>query len=100
LAQKKKKAKKRVNHNRKEEANNGASAIPDENASGEAVRDILNRMFDGSAEELAKSLAESNQLTPQELARMKEIFGRPDARKGERTKSRTSKKTRAGAREL
>lgn len=82
MAQKKKKAKKKVNHNRKEEADNGASAIPDKNASSEAVRDILNRMFDGSAEELVKSLAESNQLTPQELARMKEIFGKQGARKG------------------
>jgi len=84
--QKKRNAKKRVNHNREEEAHNSASAIPDENASREAVRDILNRMFDGSAEELVKSLAESNQLTPQELARMKEIFGNPGARKGREDK--------------
>ncbi len=71
-----------MNHNRKEEANDRASAILDKNASSEAVRDILNRMFDGSAEELVRSLAESNQLTPQEQARMKEIFGKQGARKG------------------
>jgi predicted transcriptional regulator len=49
---------------------------PPESASREAVRDILNRLFDNSAEEIVKSLADSNQLTPEEMARMNEIFGK------------------------
>jgi predicted transcriptional regulator len=44
--------------------------------SREAVRDILNRLFDNSAKEIVKSLADSNQLTPEEMARMNEIFGK------------------------
>lgn len=52
------------------------SAAPPDHASREAVRAILNRLFDNSAEELVKSLADSNRLTPEETARMNEIFGR------------------------
>jgi predicted transcriptional regulator len=43
-------------------------------ASAAAMRDLLNRLFDGNAEEIVAQLAESNQLSPEELARMKEIF--------------------------
>ena len=51
-----------------------SSTAPPENGSREAVRDILNRLFGDSAESLVKSLADSNQLTPEEAARMNEIF--------------------------
>jgi predicted transcriptional regulator len=54
---------------------------PPDNASREAVRDILNRLFGRSAEKLVKSLADSNQLTPEEATRMKEIFGKRAKRK-------------------
>jgi len=54
---------------------------PPDNRSREAVRDILNRLFGRSAEKLVKSLADSNQLTPEEAARMKEIFGKRAKRK-------------------
>jgi predicted transcriptional regulator len=53
-----------------------SSTAPPGNGSREAVRDILNRLFGDSAESLVKSLADSNQLTPEEAARMNEIFGK------------------------
>jgi predicted transcriptional regulator len=58
-----------------------SSTAPPENGSREAVRDILNRLFGDSAESLVKSLADSNQLTPDEAARMNEIFGEQTKRK-------------------
>ncbi len=82
MRRKNKKPKKKLNrkpHIKTQEPEQAALAQADGN---QTIRDILNRMFEGSAEELVKSLAESNQLTPQELARMKEIFGKPGARKG------------------
>ena len=58
-----------------------SSAEPPQNGSHEAVRDILNRLFGDSAEKLVKTLADSNQLTPEEAARMNEIFGEPKKHK-------------------
>ena len=58
-----------------------SSTAPPQNGSHEAVRDILNRLFGDSAEKLVKTLADSNQLTPEEAARMNEIFGEPKKRK-------------------
>jgi hypothetical protein len=58
-----------------------SSTTPPENGSREAVRDILNRLFGDSAESLVKSLADSNQLTPEEKARMNEIFGKQAKRR-------------------
>jgi BlaI family transcriptional regulator, penicillinase repressor len=76
LAPKRKSSKPKVKHRSKKTHRTPTPEIPDGTASREAVRDILNRMFGGSAEELVQNLAESNQLTPQEMARMKEIFGK------------------------
>ena len=39
-------------------------------AAGQAVGDLVQRMFDGSAEDLVMSLVESRQLTPEKLARL------------------------------
>lgn len=88
MRRKNKKPKKKLNRKPNittQEPEQAALAQADGN---QTIRDILNRMFESSAEELVKSLAESNQLTPQELARMKEIFGKPDARKGRADKKR------------
>lgn len=47
------------------------------------IREILDRLFDGNAEEIVKTLADSGELTPPELARMKEVF-----RKSKRAKKK------------
>lgn len=39
-------------------------------ASGQAVGDLVQRMFDGSAESLVLSLVETRHLTPEKLARL------------------------------
>jgi BlaI family penicillinase repressor len=39
-------------------------------ASGQAVGDLVQRMFDGSAESLVLSLVEARHLTPEKLARL------------------------------
>jgi BlaI family penicillinase repressor len=39
----------------------------------EAVRDLLNGLFGGSAEDLVMSLIESRRLTPEKLARLTEL---------------------------
>ena len=39
-------------------------------ASGQAVGDLVQRMFDGSAENLVLSLVETRQLTPEKLAHL------------------------------
>ncbi|MGB0035237.1 MAG: hypothetical protein WBP79_07170 [Candidatus Acidiferrales bacterium] len=52
-------------------------AAPDEiqkQASAGAIREILSNMFGDAAEDLVKSLEETNQLTLEERLRMKEIF--------------------------
>lgn len=50
------------------------SPVADREASTRQIREILDRLFDGNAEEIVKSLADSGELTPEETARMKEVF--------------------------
>lgn len=38
------------------------------------IREILDQLFDGNAEAIVESLADSGELTPEEMARMKEVF--------------------------
>jgi predicted transcriptional regulator len=76
LRRKAKNTKKKVKRKSTAPVIRNVTATPPDHASREAVRDILNRLFDNSAEELVKSLADSNQLTPEEMGRMNEVFGR------------------------
>lgn len=50
--------------------------IADRGAATRQIREILDRLFDGNAEEIVKSLADSGELTPAETARMKEVFAK------------------------
>lgn len=50
--------------------------VSDRRAATRQVREILDRLFDGNAEEIVKSLADSGELTPEETARMKEVFAK------------------------
>ncbi|HEV2843282.1 MAG TPA: BlaI/MecI/CopY family transcriptional regulator [Thermoanaerobaculia bacterium] len=43
-------------------------------AAGQAVGDLLQRMFDGSAESLVLSLVETRHLTPEKLAELSELL--------------------------
>jgi predicted transcriptional regulator len=45
-------------------------------AAGQAVSDLVSRMFDGSAEGLVMSLVETRQLTPEKLAELSELLER------------------------
>ena len=49
-------------------------------ASGQAVGDLVQRMFDGSAESLVLSLVETRHLTPEKLARLTALFEGEDSR--------------------
>jgi predicted transcriptional regulator len=57
------------------------SNMADPAASRAAVRDILNQLFGGEAKEIVQQLAESHQLTPEEIRRMKEIYGKRPRKK-------------------
>jgi BlaI family penicillinase repressor len=47
-------------------------------ASGQAVGDLVQRMFDGSAESLVLSLVETRHLTPEKLARLTALLEEED----------------------
>ena len=49
------------------------AAISREKAAGSMVRDLVGRMFGGSAEALVLSLVETSQLTPETLRRLNEM---------------------------
>jgi predicted transcriptional regulator len=49
------------------------AAISREKAAGNTLRDIVERMFGGSAEALVMSLVETSQLTPETLRRLHEL---------------------------
>lgn len=50
-----------------------------EKATSAAVRDILNRLFGGSAESLVMSLVEGRELTPEKLDRLKRLLKESDS---------------------
>ena len=45
------------------------------------IREILDRLFDGNAAEIVKTLADSGELSPGEMARMKEVFAKSKGRR-------------------
>jgi len=49
------------------------AAISRQKALGNSLRDIIHRMFDGSAEALVMSLMETRQLTPETLRRLNQL---------------------------
>jgi len=49
------------------------AAISREKAAGSTLRDIVDRMFGGSAEALVLSLVETSQLTPETLQRLNDM---------------------------
>jgi BlaI family penicillinase repressor len=49
-------------------------AVKREQVAGSAVKDLIDRLFGGSAESLVMSLVESRQLTPEKLARLQRMI--------------------------
>ena len=54
-------------------------AVTRPQAARQAVGDLVQRMFDGSAEELVLSLVETRQLTPEKLARLTAMLEEEDS---------------------
>ena len=59
------------------------AAISREKAAGSMVRDLVGRMFGGSAEALMLSLVETSQLTPETLRRLNEMMSRKEEEDGD-----------------
>jgi BlaI family penicillinase repressor len=55
-------------------------AVKRDQVAGSAVKDLIDRLFGGSAESLVMSLVESNQLTPEKLARLQRMLKDREAR--------------------
>jgi len=67
--------KKRVSRSLKGRAYHYRPALSQRQASRHAVTDLLDRMFDGSAERLVLNLIEERHLTPERLAKLKRMVG-------------------------
>jgi BlaI family penicillinase repressor len=57
-----------------------APAVTREGATGHAMRDIIDRLFAGSAEDLVLSLVEQHQLTPERLAALHRLLDRTQSK--------------------
>jgi len=55
-------------------------AVKRDQVAGSAVKDLIDRLFGGSAESLVMSLVESHQLTPEKLARLQRMLEAREAR--------------------
>jgi predicted transcriptional regulator len=53
-----------------------SAAVTEANASGHAVRDLINRMFGGSSEELVMSLIKSRQIDAKKIAELSKRLDR------------------------
>jgi predicted transcriptional regulator len=49
-------------------------AVKRDQVAGSAVKDLIDRLFGGSAESLVMSMVESNQLTPEKLERLQQML--------------------------
>ncbi|MBO0722513.1 MAG: BlaI/MecI/CopY family transcriptional regulator [Blastocatellia bacterium] len=58
-------------------------AVKRDQVAGSAVKDLIDRLFGGSAENLVMNLLESRQLTPEKLARLQRILKAKDAKDGD-----------------
>ena len=51
-----------------------SATVTEANASGHAVRDLIDRMFGGSSEELVMSLIQTRQIAPNQIAELTRRF--------------------------
>jgi predicted transcriptional regulator len=66
--------KKKARRTLKERAYYYRPAVKRDQVAGSAVKDLIDRLFGGSAESLVMSLVESRQLTPEKLARLQRML--------------------------
>jgi predicted transcriptional regulator len=66
--------KKKARRTLKERAYHYRPAVSRDLVAGNAVRDLVDRLFGGSAESLVMSLVESRRLTPEKLARLNRMI--------------------------
>jgi len=66
--------KKKVRRTLKDRAYYYRPAVKRDQVAGSAVKDLIDRLFGGSAESLVMSLVESRQLTPEKLERLQRML--------------------------
>jgi len=54
------------------------AAVTRDRATGAALKDLVSRMFGGSGEAMLMALVNTQQITPEQLARAAELVKRPD----------------------
>ena len=54
------------------------AAVTRDRATGAALKDLVSRMFGGSSEAMLMALINTQQITPEQLARAAELVKRPD----------------------
>jgi predicted transcriptional regulator len=69
--------KRRVERTLKDRAYRYAPVMSRKRAVAEAVGDLLDRFFSGSAESLVLSMVEERQITPRRLARLQKLLEKP-----------------------
>src|SRR5215475_2507686 len=72
--------KKKVRRTLKDRAYYYRPAVKRDQVAGSAVKDLIDRLFGGSAESLVMSLVDSHQLTPEKLARLQQMIKAREAR--------------------
>lgn len=75
--------KKKARRTLKERAYYYRPAVSRDQVAGSAVKDLIDRLFGGSAESLVMSLVESRHLTPEKLARLNRMLKAKEARDGD-----------------
>jgi predicted transcriptional regulator len=50
---------------------------------GQTIKDLINRLFDGSAENLVMNLVETDQITPEKLAQLNQFLNKETGGAGE-----------------
>jgi BlaI family transcriptional regulator, penicillinase repressor len=72
--------KKKARRTLKDRAYHYRPAVKRDQVAGSAVRDLIDRLFGGSAESLVMSLVESRQLTPEKLSRLQRMIEAKETR--------------------
>lgn len=62
-----------------------SAAVSEENAVTHAVRDLVDRMFGGSSEELVMSLVKSRQIDAEQIARLQRLVAQEEEENDERS---------------
>jgi predicted transcriptional regulator len=75
--------KKKVTRTLKDRAYYYRPMVSREKVAGHAIKDLIDRLFGGSAESLVMSLVESRHITPEKLAKLNRIIKAKETRDGD-----------------